>query len=96
MSKTMSEKPLWTKFFSESEVKPLSECGDFEGKVMILKPEILDKPYRKRKFLLWQATGGFGCSPSACGRAVYADCLGDKEHARWDRHDFVGEFIGEL
>lgn len=86
----------WKRLFKESEVKPLSECGDFEGKVMILKPELLKLEFRKRKCLLWKATGGFGCDPSLSGRAVYADCLADNEHARWDRHDFVGEFIGQL
>ncbi len=76
---------------SESNYQQYKRCA-----VMILKPDILGKQYRKRKFCLWKATGGFGCSPTAAGRAVFAECLGDKEHARWDRHDFVGEFTGTL
>lgn len=36
------------------------------------------------------AEGGFGCSPSARGRAVYATCLGDGERTRWNREDFAG------
>ncbi|MDE7262168.1 MAG: hypothetical protein K2N78_08960, partial [Oscillospiraceae bacterium] len=39
---------------------------------------------------LWLAEGGFGCSPTASGRAVYATCLGDGEQTRWNREDFTG------
>lgn len=39
---------------------------------------------------LWYGEGGFGCSPTASGRAVYATCLGDGEKTRWNRSDFIG------
>ncbi len=44
----------------------------------------------------WEACSGFGCSPTASGRAVYATCLGDGENARWDRSDFIGVLKDEF
>ena len=41
------------------------------------------------------AEGGFGCSPTASGRAVYATCLGDGEQTRWNREDFTGVLDGQ-
>ena len=61
-----------------------------EGNVLILSPDSLKECYWEPKNQLWLAEGGFGCSPNAAGRAVYATCLGDGEHTRWDRSDFVG------
>ena len=42
------------------------------------------------------AEGGFGCSPTASGRAVYATCLGDGEQKRWNRADFIGVLKDEF
>lgn len=70
------------------EVLPL--VGDLEGKVLVLRGSILKKDYRKPEYQLWRATGGFGCSPTAIGRAVFATCLFDGENARWDRQEFIG------
>lgn len=63
---------------------------DFKGKVLVLSPTALKESYWTQDNQLWYATGGFGCSPTAAGRAVYATCLGDGENTRWDRSDFVG------
>ena len=61
-----------------------------EGKVLVMSPYTLKESYWSQENQLWLATGGFGCSPTAAGRAVYATCLGDGEHVRWDRSDFIG------
>ena len=63
---------------------------DFKGKVLVLSPTTLKESYWSQENQLWYATGGFGCSPTAAGRAVYATCLGDGENTRWDRNDFLG------
>ena len=83
-----------TDLFSENEIN--YSAGDYTGKVMILSPKCLLPQYRTRANLLWRAGGGFGCDPTKIGRAVFATCIGDGESARWDRNDFVGEFIGAL
>lgn len=63
---------------------------ELEGKVLVMSPFTLKESYWQQKNQLWLATGGFGCSLSAAGRAVYATCLGDGEKARWNREDFIG------
>ena len=63
---------------------------DLEGKVLVMSPMTLKESYWSQENQLWLATGGFGCSPTAAGRAVYATCLGDGEQTRWDRSDFIG------
>ena len=63
---------------------------DYEGKVLILRPAVLNEDFLSAKNQLWYGECGFGCSPTSSGRAVYATCLGDGERARWDRADFVG------
>ena len=63
---------------------------DYKGKVLVLSPDSLRESCWEPRNMLWLAEGGFGCSPTASGRAVYATCLGDGEEARWNRSDFVG------
>ena len=63
---------------------------DFTGKVLILRPDRLKDECWNPQNQVWYGQGGFGCSPAARGRAVYATCLGDGEEARWNREDFMG------
>ncbi len=64
--------------------------AQLNGRVIVLKRERLETPYREVKFRLWRATGGFGCNPNALGSAVFAQCLYDGELARWERSDVQG------
>ena len=63
---------------------------DYTGKVLVMSPSTLRESCWDPRNQLWYCEGGFGCSPTARGRAVYATCLGDGEKIRWDRTDFVG------
>lgn len=63
---------------------------DFKGKVLVLSPDTLRESCWDPRNMLWLGEGGFGCSPSSSGRAVYATCLGDGEKTRWNRSDFTG------
>ena len=63
---------------------------DYTGKVLIMRPSVLKEECWSGQFQLWYGEGGFGCSPTARGRAVYATCLGDGEKSRWNRADFMG------
>ena len=66
------------------------EIGDLEDKVVVISHKHLKEEYWSPENQLWIATGGFGCSPTAIGRAVYATCLIDDDKGRWDRHQVLG------
>ena len=89
-----SKKAVWTDFFKTEEVS--SESQDWQGKILVLHPDRVAPAYRQPRFLLWKATGGFGCNPTAAGRAVFTIALADGERVRWDRADFAGVFTGKL
>ena len=57
---------------------------DYTGKVLVLSPDTLRESCWSPRDQLWLAESGFGCSPTAFGRAVYATCLGDGEKTRWN------------
>ena len=63
---------------------------ELENKILVLNPAALKESCWCAQNQLWLAGGGFGCRPSASGRAVYATCLGDGENTRWNRGDFNG------
>lgn len=86
---------LFRKAQEELHMFDCSHCDtmtgqELTGKVLVMSPYTLKESYWSPENQLWLATGGFGCSPSAAGRAVYATCLGDGEQTRWDRSDFIG------
>lgn len=63
---------------------------DFTGKLLILRDTVLNEASRTPENQLFLASGGFGCSPNARGRAVFGEFLIDGEKARFERQDFVG------
>ena len=63
---------------------------DLEGKVLVISPTRLNDKYKTHEDQLFMATDGFGCSPSASGRAVYGYFLKDEENCRWNRDAFIG------
>lgn len=64
--------------------------ADIKGKVVAIKPEVLLLEYQTRSHQLILATGGFGCSPNARGRAVFGTNIYTGEQARWERSDILG------
>lgn len=76
--------------YDHTHCEPNSKDMDFEGKVLVLSSDCLKESCWRQQDQLWLATGGFDCSPTGSGRAVYAICLSDEEKTRWNRHDFIG------
>ena len=67
-----------------------SRDQDYEGKILVMKFDALKPEYRSRPNQLWLATGGFGCSPTARGRRIFATSLYDGEQTSFYRQDFAG------
>ena len=67
-----------------------SNKKDYTKQLLVLKPSMLAPWAKEPENQLWIAENGFGVSPDASGRAVYATCLYDGEKARWNRADFIG------
>ena len=72
------------------EKKHCTNEGDYEGKVLALKPSVLKHEYQSPDYQLFYATSGFGCDPSKIGTAVYGYFLKDDEHTNFRRQDFIG------
>lgn len=69
---------------------------DYEGKVLVMRPEVFQESYWEPKYQLWYAHDGFGCGPHAIGCSIRCTCLGDGEHTRWNRTDFIGPIKEEF
>jgi hypothetical protein len=82
--------------FGPGQCEPDSEKLSYEGRVLVLSPDILKESCWSQQDQLWLATGGFGCAPNSSGRAVFATCLNDGEKARWNRADFTGVLQEQL
>lgn len=82
--------------FDRSHCVECSDREDYTGQILVMKPGSLKEKYWAPQNQLWYALDGFGCSPTAVGRAVRATCLGDGETARWARSDFAGILKPEL
>lgn len=83
------------KALAELQLFDRSHCDSMIGReldkqILVLSPTTLKESCWSPQNQLWLAGGGFGCHPNASGRAVYATCLGDGEHTRWNRSDFIG------
>ena len=72
---------------------------DYEGKVLVVSPESLRESYWQPENQIFLGRSGFGCDPTASGRAVYGEYLYDGEQCRRNRADFIGvmkdEYIPE-
>ena len=82
--------------FDQKHCEPNRSEQDYTGKVLVLSSSALKEECWSPQNQLWLAQNGFGCSPTAFGRAVYGVCLGDGEYARWDRQDFIGVLKDEF
>ena len=80
------------------DAKQCASVFDFEsvaGHVLVLRPEMLKDEYKTPECQLFKAERGFGCVPTASGRAIFGEFLIDGEKARYNRQDFLGVLKAE-
>ena len=63
---------------------------DLQGKIIVIRPEVLRPEYRRATSQLQLCTGGFGASPDSRGRACYCTQLYSGKTSRFDRSDVLG------
>lgn len=78
-----------TKIITEAECDSISNVS-LEGKVIVLRSDRILPEYRGADRQLCLAVGGFGCSPSARGSAVFTVNLYTGKESRWERYDILG------
>lgn len=62
-----------------------------EGKVVVIRPEVLRREYRTADRQLWLCTGGFGAQGNSRGSACFCTNLYSGKETRWERRDVLGE-----
>ncbi|MDL2237888.1 hypothetical protein LJC56_08700 [Christensenellaceae bacterium OttesenSCG-928-K19] len=85
-----SNKEASAMLLSEEHCISGSRDMNYKDQYIIMNPDSLLPEYRNADNQLYLAVGGFGCSPTASGRAVYCKNLIDGEEERWDRANVLG------
>ena len=68
---------------------------DLQGKIVVIKPEVLRPEYRRATSQLQLCTGGFGASPSSRGTACYCTQLYSGKTSCFQRSDILGVIAPE-
>lgn len=69
---------------------PVSYDDDLNGKVVVIKPEVLRREYRMATRQIKLCVGGFGASPHSRGSACYCVDLYSGKESRFERWDILG------
>lgn len=69
---------------------PGSRNGEYEGELVVICADILQRDKQTADYQLCRATGGFGCRAGAGGRAVFCQTVYDNREMRYDRTDVLG------
>ena len=75
---------------SETGFVPLASEDDLNGKVVVLKPDVLKREYQRATRQYQLVTGGFGASPNSRGTACFCTNLYTGKRNRYERQDILG------
>lgn len=68
---------------------------NYEGKVLVLRDNVLKDKYKTLDDQLFLAESGFGCDPNARDRKVFGQFLKNGEKTNFQRSDFIGILKGK-
>ncbi len=69
---------------------PISSHDDLNGKVVVIRPDVLRREYRSATNQVALCDGGFGASPNSRGSACYCVNLYTGKTSRFERRDILG------
>lgn len=69
---------------------PVSYDDDLNGKVVVIRPDVLRREYRRATRQVMLCNGGFGASPNSRGTACYCVNLCTGKTSRFERQDILG------
>lgn len=73
-----------------SDCTVLSYDDDLNNKIVVIKPEVLRREYRRATCQLKLCTGGFGAYPRSRGSACFCIDLYTGKESRYERMDILG------
>lgn len=68
----------------------MSYDDDLNNKIVVIKPEVLRREYRRATCQLKLCTGGFGAYPRSRGSACFCIDLYTGKESRYERMDILG------
>lgn len=68
---------------------------NLEGKLLVIKAEMLRSEYRTATHQIMRCTGGNGARPDGIGVSVFGDLLFSGKHMKYGRMDILGELKPE-
>ena len=75
---------------TKADCVPISSDDNLNGKIVVIKQEVLRQEYRRSTNQIKLCTGGFGASPNSRGSACYCVDLYSRTTSRFERQDVMG------
>lgn len=75
---------------TKADCAPISADDNLNGKIVVIKQEVLRQEYRRATNQIMLCTGGFGASPNSRGSACYCVDLYSRTTSRFERQDVMG------
>lgn len=73
-----------------ADCTPITSDDDLNGKVVVIRPDVLRREYRRATNQVVLCDGGFGASPRSRGSACYCVNLYTGKTSRFERRDILG------
>lgn len=75
---------------TRNDCTPINRSDDLNGKVVVIRPDVLRREYQTATRQLKLCTGGFGASPNSRGSACFCTDLYSGKKDRFERQDILG------